>query len=73
MLATSEGEDYINTMQRREQKVPDDLKRDKLKYKVEIKLLGAVKVGKETNGNEKIIFVPPKEDYLILGKCCLTK
>ncbi len=31
LLATAEGEDYMNTMQRREQQVPDDLKKYKLK------------------------------------------
>ena len=46
LLATSEGEDYMNTMQRREQDVSEDLKKDKLKYRVEIKLLGAVKIAK---------------------------
>ena len=43
LLATAEGEDYINTMQSRQQDVPEDLKKQKLKYKVQIKLLGAVK------------------------------
>jgi hypothetical protein len=46
LLATTEGEDYLNTMQRRDQKIPDELKRDKLKYRVQIKLLGTVKVVK---------------------------
>jgi len=67
LLATAEGEDYMNTMQRRDQKVPDDLKKDKLKYRVEIKLLGAVKVAKENNGNEKIIFVPSQRRLPHLG------
>ena len=30
LLATAEGENYMNTMQRRGQKVPEDLKMDKL-------------------------------------------
>jgi uncharacterized protein len=67
MLATAEGEDYINTMQRRDQKVPDDLKQDKLKYRVEIKLLGAVKVAKDEKGIEKIIFVPSQRRLPHLG------
>jgi len=67
LLATAEGEDYMNTMQRREQKVPDDLKKDKLKYRVEIKLLGAVKVAKEENGNEKIVFIPSQRRLPHLG------
>lgn len=66
LLATSEGEDYINTMQRREQKIPEDLKKDKLKYRVEIKLLGAVKVVTD-NGNSNIIFVPSQRRLPHLG------
>ena len=67
LLATSEGEDYMNTMQRREQDVPEDLKKDKLKYRVEIKLLGAVKIAKDGNGIEKIIFVPSQRRLPHLG------
>src|SRR5690606_12194973 len=44
LLASPEGEDYINTMQRRRQQVPEDLKQQRLKYRVQIKLLGAVRV-----------------------------
>ena len=66
LLATSEGEDYMNTMQRREHDVPEDLKKDKLKYRVEIKLLGAVKIAKDNNG-EKIIFVPSQRRLPHLG------
>jgi uncharacterized protein len=43
LLATAEGEDYVNTMQRRKQEVPEDLKQQRLKYRVQIKLLGAVR------------------------------
>lgn len=67
LLATAEGEDYMNTMQRRDQQVPDDLKKDKLKYRVEIKLLGAVKVAKEDNGKEKIVFIPSQRRLPHLG------
>lgn len=70
LLATGEGEDYMNTMQRREQDVPEDLKKDKLKYRVEIKLLGAVKIAKDrdsNNGREKIIFVPSQRRLPHLG------
>jgi len=67
LLATAEGEDYMNTMQRRDQRVPDDLKMDKLKYKVEIKLLGAVKIGNDNNGNEKILFIPSQRRLPHLG------
>jgi len=62
LLATAEGEDYINTMQEREQEVPEDLKSAKLKYKVQIKLLGAVKIV-----NEKIIYVPSQRRLPHLG------
>ena len=67
LLASSEGEDYINTMQRRGQQVPENLKEDKLKYRVEIKLLGAVKVVKDNNGLEKIVFVPSQRRLPHLG------
>jgi len=74
MLATAEGEDYINTMQEREQEVPEDLKKQKLKYKVQIKLLGAVKnvkvketIGGKTKEVEKIIFVPSQRRLPHLG------
>jgi len=62
MLATAEGEDYINTLQERDQEVPEDLKSAKLKYKVQIKLLGAVKIVKE-----KIIYVPSQRRLPHLG------
>jgi len=62
MLATTEGEDYINTLQERDQEVPEDLKSAKLKYKVQIKLLGAVKIVKE-----KIIYVPSQRRLPHLG------
>lgn len=67
LLATTEGEDYINSMQRRDQVIPDDLKKDKLKYRVEIKLLGAIRVAKDDRGNEKIIFVPSQRRLPHLG------
>ena len=62
LLSTAEGEDYMNTMQRRDQAVPEDLKEDKLKYRVEIKLLGAVK-----NEGEKIVFIPSQRRLPHLG------
>ena len=74
MLASAEGEDYINTMQEREQDVPEDLKKQKLKYKVQIKLLGAVKnvkvkqtIGGKEKEVEKIIFVPSQRRLPHLG------
>ena len=58
LLSSVEGEDYIMALQKRGQVVPDDLKRGKLKYKVQIKLLGAVRID-QTNGRQaKIIFIP---------------
>lgn len=62
LLASAEGEDYINTMQSRDQEVPEDLKKQKLKYKVQIKLLGAVKDVKN-----KIVFVPSQRRLPHLG------
>ena len=47
LLSSSEGEDYVNTMQERGYEIPEDLKKHKLKYRVQIKLLGAVKVNQE--------------------------
>lgn len=62
LLASAEGEDYVNTMQRRQQIVPEDLKQARLKYRVQIKLLGAVKlVGK------KVIYVPSQRRLPHLG------
>ncbi len=58
LLSTIEGEDYIMALQKRGQVVPDDLKRDKLKYKVQIKLLGAVKIVQINNNSDKIVFIP---------------
>lgn len=66
LLASAEGEDYVNTMQEREQDVPEDLKKSKLKYKVQIKLLGAVKNVKIAGG-EKIVFVPSQRRLPHLG------
>lgn len=66
LLASAEGEDYINTMQSREQNVPEDLKKQKLKYKVQIKLLGAVKNITE-GGKQKIVFVPSQRRLPHLG------
>jgi len=53
LLAGPEGEDYVNTMQRRNQAVPEDLKQQRLKYRVQVKLLGAVKIE-----NDEIVYVP---------------
>lgn len=62
LLATAEGEDYVNTMQRRNQGVPEDLKQQRLKYRVQIKLLGAVRqVGK------KVLYVPSQRRLPHLG------
>lgn len=62
LLATAEGEDYVNTMQRRGQSVPEDLKKQRLKYRVQIKLLGAVRV----EGSE-VTYVPSQRRLPHLG------
>jgi hypothetical protein len=62
LLTSAEGEDYINTMQRRQQNVPEDLKIQRLKYRVQIKLLGAVRVS-----GAKIIYVPSQRRLPHLG------
>ena len=62
LLASTEGEDYLNTMQRRHQTVDEKLKRQYLKYRVQVKLLGAVKVD-----NSRIIYVPSQRRLPHLG------
>ena len=43
MLATPEGEDYMNRLGKENNTIPDDIKRAKVKYRVNLKLLGAIK------------------------------
>ena len=43
LLSSAEGEDYIEKMRLRKDPVPEDLKKRKLKYRVQVKLLGAVR------------------------------
>lgn len=62
LLATAEGEDYVNTMQRRNQGVPEDLKQQRLKYRVQIKLLGAVR-----SLNNRVLYVPSQRRLPHLG------
>lgn len=62
MLTQPEGEDYVNTMQRRGQAVPEDLKQQRLKYRVQIKLLGAVRA---VGG--KVQYVPSQRRLPHLG------
>ena len=62
LLATPEGEDYVNTMQRRQQNVPEDLKQQRLKYRVQVKLLGAVRTK-----DDGIIYVPSQRRLPHLG------
>jgi hypothetical protein len=62
LLASAEGEDYITTMQRRQQAVPEDLKQQRLKYRVQIKLLGAVRI---VDG--KVRYVPSQRRLPHLG------
>lgn len=62
LLAGPEGEDYVNTMQRRQSPVPEDLKRQRLKYRVQVKLLGAVRVD-----NGRVVYVPSQRRLPHLG------
>jgi hypothetical protein len=62
LLASAEGEDYVNTMQRRQQAVPEDLKKQRLKYRVQLKLLGAVRISKG-----KPIYIPSQRRLPHLG------
>ena len=62
LLATAEGEDYVNTMQRRQQDVPEDLKQQRLKYRVQVKLLGAVRVV-----DQKVCYIPSQRRLPHLG------
>lgn len=62
LLATPEGEDYVNTMQRRNQNVPEDLKQQRLKYRVQIKLLGAVR-----SIDGKVVYIPSQRRLPHLG------
>ena len=52
----------MNTLQRRQQSVPEDLKTQRLKYRVQIKLLGAVRA----DGN-RIRYVPSQRRLPHLG------
>jgi hypothetical protein len=62
LLATAEGEDYVNTMQRRQQAVPEDLKQQRLKYRVQVKLLGAVRMD-----GAGVVYVPSQRRLPHLG------
>jgi hypothetical protein len=62
LLATAEGEDYVNTMQRRKQDVPEDLKQQRLKYRVQVKLLGSVRIV-----NKRVVYVPSQRRLPHLG------
>lgn len=62
LLATAEGEDYVNTMQQRQQAVPEDLKKQRLKYRVQVKLLGSVRAS-----NKKIAYIPSQRRLPHLG------
>lgn len=62
ILVSPQGEDYFNTLQQRGHEVPEDIKEQRLKYKVQLKLLGAVRV----QGND-IIYVPSQRRLPHLG------
>ncbi len=63
LLSSTEGEDYVNTMQQRGLTVPEDLKRQRLKYRVQVKLLGAIRVV----GEGEIVYVPSQRRLPHLG------
>ncbi|MGI9338376.1 MAG: ATP-binding protein [Gammaproteobacteria bacterium] len=52
MLATPEGEDYMTRMGRNKSEIPTELKKAKIKYRVNLKLLGAVKPADNGSGYE---------------------
>lgn len=62
LLASAEGEDYMNTMQRRQQDVPEELKQVRLKYRVHVKLLGAVRLI-----DHQVVYVPSQRRLPHLG------
>jgi uncharacterized protein len=62
LLASPEGEDYVNTMQQRSQAVPEDLKKQRLKYRVQVKLLGAVR-----ELGDRVIYIPSQRRLPHLG------
>ncbi|ABB16033.1 ATP-binding protein [Carboxydothermus hydrogenoformans] len=63
LLTTPEGEEYFNALGRRSEPIPEDLKEQKLRYRVYVKLLGAVKI----DDNGKIVYVPSQRRLPHLG------
>lgn len=62
LLTSSQGEDYMNVMQRRQKDVPEDLKEQRLKYRVHLKLLGAVRTD-----DGRVNYVPSQRRLPHLG------
>ncbi len=62
ILVSPQGEDYFTTLQQRGQNVPEDLKVQRLKYRVQLKLLGAVRVE-----NNDVLYVPSMRRLPHLG------
>ena len=60
LLTSAEGEDYIEKMRERRAPVPEDLKKRKLKYRVQVKLLGALR-------RKKFRFAPSQRRLPHLG------
>ncbi|GEA16228.1 hypothetical protein E308F_24720 [Moorella sp. E308F] len=62
ILVSPQGEDYFNTLQQRGHSIPEDLMVHRLKYRVQLKLLGAVRIE-----NNNIIYVPSMRRLPHLG------
>lgn len=65
MLATPEGEDYMTRMSREKNKIPDTLKQAKIKYRINLKLLGAVK--RADNKSCGFVYTPSQRRLPHLG------
>ena len=68
-LADTEGEDYIERMRERDNKVPDEIKERMIRYRVRIKLLGVLRVVKDklNEDKDKLDFMPSQRRLPNLG------
>ena len=64
MLATPEGEDYMTRMGRDNNDIPTDLKKAKIKYRINLKLLGAIK---RADNDAGFIYAPSQRRLPHLG------
>lgn len=62
VLSSWEGEEYLAEMRRRNREIPEDLKDTKLRYTVNVKLLGGIEVG-----NGEFIYHPSIRQLPHLG------